>query len=259
MNEFGEFVSKFRFQPELILKIGIERECFLTRGGKISPISPEVLKRLGVDDKFGYELSACQLEKRIGPCELKDIRAEFTENEKILKRAEKELNFNRLFLEVAPDDIPLDVYPDPPGRFQQIVKSMTREILLAACRVAGVHIHIGMPDCDNAIKVYNTVVDKDIIDELCSMGDKSNGRRLEIYRKVAPDFYPPHYKNFEDFYNVAKRKNFSENPRNCWNIIRISIHGTIEFRMFGTSSNIDEIISWAKECQLLCKKALKGG
>ncbi len=250
-----DFLRKFNFRKDGALLVGVERECFLVKKGKISPISPEVLTRIGINGRFGFELSACQLEDRIGPTEVKNVKIELLKNEEEIKKAESEIGFERLFLEVAPDDMPLDVYPDPSGRYQRITEKMSKEVLLAACQVTGIHIHIGMPDHETAIKVYNSVIDK--VDLLCKLGDKSNGRRLDIYRVVAPDFYPPRYKNFTDFYREATEKNFVNDPRSCWHIVRISVHGTIEFRMFGSTENLDEVVMWAERCHSLCKEALE--
>lgn len=251
-----KFTERFNFRKEGSLKIGIERECFLTDlRGNIIPKAKDVLSVLADRSTFGYELSACQLEDRIGPVAMDGLRVSLYANEMILRWAEAALNFRRLFQEVAPINMPLDVYPDPTGRYQKITKNMPRHILEAACRVTGTHIHIGMPDHETALKVYNRVIGE--IENLCALGDGSNGERLRIYKVMAPDFHSPHYRSWFDFYEAAVEKNFVTDPRKCWNIIRISVHGTIEFRMFGTTSDLDKIIEWAKACYNLCEKAME--
>lgn len=251
-----EFLERFNFRLGGKMLVGIERECFLINGsGKISPISPEVLKVLTDDVRFGYELSACQLEDRVGPCKIEDLRSALMANEVEIKKAEKKLGFTRSFAEVAPDDIPLDVFPDPTGRCQEIVKKMPSRVLLAACQVIGTHVHIGMPDHETALKVYSHAIKS--FDELCRLGDLSDGKRLEIYRIVEKDLEPPQYSSWEDFYSESLERKFTDNPRDCWHIIRISVHGTIEFRMFGATHDIEVVNGWAEKCHEICNQAIK--
>lgn len=247
------FIERFRFQPERHLYVGIERECFLTRGTRIVPIAAEVLAGLEGDHTIGYELSACQLEYRIGPCPINQIKTALVESDRRVDQLEKAVDFKRQFLEVAPDDMPLDVYPDPAGRYGQIAKRLSPDQLLAACQITGTHIHIGMANACTAMRVYNGVVD--YWQSLYEMGNGSNGRRLERYKVVCPDCTPCPHTDWEDFCHKAKSEGFYKNPRNCWRLIRISVHGTIEFRLFGPTDDLSKIEDWAKECHRLCKEA----
>lgn len=261
MKNFKEFLKQFKFDPSKKLLIGVEREChFKDKAGNIVPLAEKVLNYLegleGYEDgHFGYELSACQLEWRIGPCSLSELKRKMLKDEIVLKKIEEKLGFSRSFEEVAPENMPLDVYPDPTGRYQRIVKNLPPHVLLAACRVIATHIHVGMPDYHTALKVYNSVIPH--LSDLCKLGDHSNGKRLEIYKIMAPNFLPPFYKNWEEFYELSIREKFTDDPRSCWHLIRISVHGTIEFRMFGATENIEEIVNWAKICYKICKISLE--
>lgn len=271
-----KFKSQFAFDSSKALFVGVEREYFITNSeGVIVPKAKQILDYAGVDyypawedyfpdriqdERFGYELSACQIESRTFPCQITELGKELVvgqrDLEEYLCQASRKggIKLNLSCVEVAPETMPLDVYPDPSGRYQKIVKKMPREILLAACRVIGTHVHIGMPDHETALRVYNSAIKH--VDELCKLGDKSNGERLEIYKIVAPDFMPPSYSDWQVFYETAVKKGFDSDPRKCWNLIRISKHGTIEFRMFGTTDDLDEIIKWAEKCHSICKKYL---
>ena len=256
-----EFMKRFAFDSSKALFIGVERECFLTNhAGDIIPIANVVLKHLTKlatsNDVWGYELSACQLESRCGPHALEDVELNLLTLEQEVLAAEKVVGFLRNHNEVAPETMPLDIYPDPSGRYQRIAKKMSREVLLAACRVIGTHIHVGMPDHESALHVYNEAIKHTA--RLCKLGDKSGGKRLEIYKIVAPDHIPPQYANWQDFHAKAIKKGFNFDPRKCWTLIRISKHGTIEFRMFGTTKNIQEVVGWVKNCHSICKNALHG-
>jgi gamma-glutamyl:cysteine ligase YbdK (ATP-grasp superfamily) len=253
MSGFSDFLSRFQFRPEGGMLVGIEREALLVRNNSMVPIAKEVLEALKTNGRYGYELSACQLEDRIGPVDLQNLLLSLEENEAEIREAEKNLQFQRFLYEVGPADMPLDVYPDPTGRYQIITKDMPREILLAACRVIGTHIHIGMPNHETALAVYNKVFSK--WEDLCRMGDGSCGERLEIYTRMAPDFKPSYYPNWDNFYREAIQKGFELDPRKCWHLIRLSVHGTIEFRMFGTTRELKRIVTWAKYCHELCSRA----
>jgi gamma-glutamyl:cysteine ligase YbdK (ATP-grasp superfamily) len=150
--------------------------------------------------------------------------------------------------------MPLDVYPDPSGRYQRMVKTMPRACLIAACRVIGTHIHIGMPNHEVALRTYNHVISE--CDYLCTKGNGSFGERLDIYREVAPDCDPMPYADWSHFYKTACEKGFDKDPRKCWTLIRISKHGTLEFRMFGATSSVNRVIGWANLCHQLCAEVM---
>lgn len=252
--EISEFTKKFNFHEERKMFVGIERECHLVdENGRIVPMAVKVLENIK-DEHFGYELSACQLESRTDPVRLEYLKDALVKNESIARSVLDSLSLCCSHKEVAPFDMPLDVYPDPTGRYQQIVKNMPIEILRAACRVIGTHVHIGMPNHETALKVYNRVIHS--TDELVTLGDGSNGERLEIYRVMAPDAVPKRYESWESFYSTACTKGFDQDPRKCWTLIRISVHGTIEFRMFGTTDDLDTIVGWANRCWEICNDAV---
>lgn len=250
MISFDEFKAQFNFTKKNFGLIGVEREAFLSRNGSIAPIAEEVLQRLTDRARYGYELSACQLEDRVGPVHQFHLMEALLKNEEEIKRVEKLLGFERLFDEVAPASMPLDIYPDPSGRYKKITKNMPQNILSAACRVIGTHGHIGIPDADLALRVYNDVISH--CWDLCQIGDGSFGERLRLYKMMAPDHYPPHYESWKHFYNEAVKRGFAEDPRKCWHLIRISKHGTIEFRMFGATRDLERIVTWAKRCLWMC-------
>lgn len=240
--DINTFTTKFFFRPEYRGYIGIERECFLARDGQITPAAVKILQRLPKDGTYGYELSACQLEMRTSPCLVADSFKELYKVEKLANEAASSLGLTLLHVPVAPSDMSLDVYPDPTGRYASIVKKLPTEVLSAACRVAAVHVHIGVQNHYEAIAVYNRLVDR--FDELKKMGDTSHGRRLELYRFMASDATPAKYESWENFYEVMKQRNCLEDPRQCWDMIRISTHGTVEVRVFDSVADIGQITKW---------------
>lgn len=246
------FDNLFSFDRTKTLQVGIERECFITRDGVIVPEAPRLLSLLP-HPRFSYELSACQLEERIGPCEIRDVGNGLRQVPE-LTAALRKLGLQVLHQELAPCDMPLDIYPDPTGRYQRIVETISADLLRAACRVAATHVHVGMPDREVAVRVHDRVLPA--LGRLCSLGDRSQGRRLQVYRVMARDWEPKPLGSWKTYRSLAREKGFFRDPRQCWRLIRISVHGTIEFRMFGATGNLQEIESWARECHRLCQEAL---
>ena len=144
----------------------------------------------------------------------------------------------------------LTVYDDPTGRYQQIIKNMPIDILRAACRVAGTHVHIGMPNMKMALKVYNGVIHHWA--NLAEIINESKGERLEIYKMMAKSYEPVPYKSVEEFYKDACSQGFEKDPRKNWQLIRITVHGTIEFRMGGATASHTLINKFARECYRVC-------
>jgi hypothetical protein len=251
----SKFVKLFQFRSELAFRIGAERERFLVDLlGRPIPVSKLVLRWLPEDGRFTYELSAAQLEDRVGPIYLSELIDNLRKNDEEIADVLNRLNIAQAFYEVADADMDLSVYDDPTGRYQRIVKNMPKDTLLAACRVAGTHVHIGMQSMEQALTIYNRVISR--FDELCSLINNSDGQRLEIYKTMAPDFMPRRYETFKDFYQDACEKGFDKDPRKNWQLIRITVHGTIEFRMGGATASYDEIYNYAKFCHDICAEAM---
>lgn len=266
-----KFKNLFTYDRSKALFVGIERESLIAnKDGEIVPEAHKILT--GIDQglreacrsepivppekgAFGYELSACQIESRVGPCHLEDLRNLLRYRDMGLNAVLRHYGLSALHTEVGPEDMPLDVYPDPTGRYQKMTKDMPRKILMAACRVIGTHVHIGMLDHEAALRTYNHAIRH--YAELCELGNGSFGERLAIYRQMAPDFEPRSYASWDEYYQTALANGFAEDPRKCWTLIRISVHGTIEFRMFGATDSIDRIVSWAIRCHQICREALQ--
>ena len=263
-----EFMGKFNFSQDHAFHIGVEREHFLTKDGVIVPYASKALDFISnnpwtrhgksiekemLEKMVGFELSACQIETRTNPIPLNAVFDELLWQDEQLTASLKRIGLETNRYEVAPDSMPLDVYPDPTGRYQVISKAMPREVLLAACQVIGTHVHVGMPNHSTALKVYNKVIGA--CPDLCKMGDGSNGNRLEIYKVVANDPMPKKFSDWLGFYDAALQDGYAEDPRKCWNLIRISKHGTIEFRMFGASDSLETVMLWVRQCYELCRSA----
>jgi len=251
---FGDFLGKFRFQPARAGYMGVEQERFLVYpDGKFAPEAFEFLRSIN-DERWTQELSACQVESRTRPqCDLAALKLELLENENNGKAVAAGMGLDMVNCEVGAESMPLDVFPNE--RYRRIVQTISIDRLRAACRVAGTHIHIGFADMDRAIAAYNAFIPH--LDELAGLGDHSGGERLRLYKTMAEHWKPMPYKSAKHFFRVASLGGFAENPRNCWQLIRVSIHGTVELRMFGAAVHADEVVSWASRArEILAQKGV---
>lgn len=252
------FIRQFNFDPSKVGWVGVEREAFLRSqsSGLVIPQSPIVchlLEQKGLfPGSFGPELSACQIEFRTDPVLYSELEEQLIERENHLRSVCDELELNLDFTEVAESMMSTSVYSDK--RYQSIAKQLSPEVLLAACRVAGTHVHVGMPDLATAIRVYNRIVV--FANCLGVLGDNSNGERMRLYRIVAPQCDPFPIASVDSLYERAVAEGFVSELRKWWSLIRITRYGTIEFRMFGNTSSVAEVCSWAKLCHDLCRRAL---
>jgi len=252
-KEYEEFLSRFKFQKEMTGFIGIERERFLsTANGTLVPYAEKFLTQLD-NPKWTYELSACQVEDRTTPLyNIKEIKGALKENDCDGKTVARQLGLKLLTIEVAPKNMSLAVYPTP--RYLRIKSQITQERLRAACRVTGTHLHFGMPDIKTAIQVSNLL--RKYLDYFCKLGSHSNSERLQIYKTMAVHWEPPYYQSSQHFFEIARKEGFVKNPRDCWHLIRISIHGTVELRMFGVTENLDEVCKWIKIVRKIIKRKI---
>ncbi len=261
MTTFSEFLGQYAFKPANAFKLGVEREFFLADAESeiIVPKSYLVLQSIQDSwrDFFTYELSACQIENRTRPTRLEDLPEHLFECDSYLDKVLHGLGLRKLYLEVAPADMSLEVFPDPLNRYQEIKQKLSPEQFEAACRIAGTHFHVGMPDQKTALKVYNQVIKH--LKKLCAMGDNSGGERLRLYGVVKPDNSPPPYDSWTHFHQVALLKGFAGDSKDCWFLMRLTKHGTIEFRMFGVTDSVEEVTVWARFCHDICLDASAGG
>ncbi len=249
-----KFLSHFSFDPSRAGFLGVEREFFLESVGRcrcsfpgsranLVPRAPDFLAAVR-DDHWTYELSACQVEHRTDPCV--DLCVLHDDLENGLARGQEvayRLGMEIAPREVAPLDMPLENYPEP--RYDHLrAHVLSPERYLAACRVTGTHVHYGVGSVEEALAVYNRLVRA--LPVFLDAGDGSDGERLRLYRIAAPACDPPPLATVEEFYAHAVEAGFADNPRNCWDLVRISRHGTVEVRAFGAPRDTETVLSWAR-------------
>ena len=254
-----EFLQRFNFQPEYAGCVAVEREFLLRDQGTAFAVPKakavhDILEQGPMDRYFCYELSACQYEAKTGPILVRDVASKLHDLSGELDSVLDQLGLFADHLPVAEADMPLDVYPDPDGRYQEIASSMSREKLRAACRVMAVHGHFGMSDMETAIRVYNYLVEH--IDDLIEMGNLSNGERMRLYRVVQPNSTPTPIRDEDHLFEMAVKQKFYKNLRDWWYLIRITRFGTVEVRVFDTTDNNHMIQDWMSYTHNLCMEVM---
>lgn len=248
MEEKERFLSVFGFDDKRYGYIGIERERFLADASDNPvPRAREFLAEVS-GPAWTYELSACQVEDRTVPkLGLEEIYLELEKNDREGIGIAGRLGLNLRSIPVAAENMCLEAYPDP--RYQKIAERISLEKLKAACRVAGLHIHIGMSGWAKALLAYNRL--RENLDFLCRIGDRSGGERLRLYKVMASNWHPPVIENVEHFLETAEIQGFLSNPRDCYWLVRLSSHGTVELRMFDATENNFEILGLVLAVRLI--------
>lgn len=247
--------------------MGIERERFIIRlsNGMIIPVIKDLLSKVqavarkkGIPSElFGYELFAGQIEDRTPPCwSLEDLRRALIINDQILGEASLRdgLGFN--FTEFAEESQITELAVNPfDQRHQKIWESISPERRLAASRVAAIHVHVAVADINTAIKLLG-LCDDNTINHLSKIGDHSDGKRLLAYRTMSQSTgIPPKFSTGDDLLKYIQEHG---GERNVWDLVRYKpTTGTIEFRMFGTTKDIEEIIKYSEICLDLYRASLK--
>jgi len=246
----------------MITTIGVERERFIINRtdnkivpaiGILLPKIHEEAKRMSLSEElFTYELFAGQIEDRTSPCvSLLVLRNALRMNDQVMEKVANKNNLAFDFSEFIEENriVTLEVNPFS-ERHQEIWDSISPERRLAASIVAAVHVHLSISE-SQVVAVLNGCRKK-VIDRLIKIGDHSNGKRVTAYTTMAKTYgVPPLFSNFEEVLEYIKMKG---GEKNVWDLVRYKPSTkTIEFRMFGTTRYIEEIIGYVEACLEIVK------
>jgi carboxylate-amine ligase len=133
--------------------LGVEEECFLVDplGGRQANASAEVLSRLpdGLDGNVAPELHACQVELITGVCKR---AGEAVESLLRLRREVLATGAGLIGSGTHPAALEGEAEITDKARYERIHDLLGDAV---ATPVAGLHVHIGMPDAETAIRVFN--------------------------------------------------------------------------------------------------------
>ncbi len=236
---------------------GIERERFIVNAqgkiipviGKLLPCTYQIANGQGVSERlFSYELFAGQIEDRTPPCyDLEAIKTALQINNKILLEAACafELSFDHSEFVEEERVAAFEVNPFD-ERHQKIWASIPHERRVAASVVAAIHVHISSSK-DEAVRILN-LCRENVINYLIRVGDHSSLKRINAYRTMAEtDGVPPMFSDSSEVMNYITSKG---GEKNVWDLVRFKPStGTVEFRMFGATSSIEEILGYVDACR----------
>jgi len=244
------FFKQFRFKKHLDGYFGIERERFLEfPNGKLAPLARRFLENTS-SSGWICELSACQVENITHPYKnFASLKKELDLNDKKGNIIAQKMGVKISARELAPKNMPMNICSNRQCR--STVLSMTKLMREVSFRIADTHFHLGTESLEKAIFLHNFL--RPYILEFYKLADYSEGKRFLLYKKASPDCFPPHYKNPDHFLKIAIEQGFADNPKQCGHLLRISIHGTVEMRMFGSTENNEKTIGWLKAVRRIVK------
>lgn len=253
------FMGRIHCDSSKAWHVGVERECLIMdpETGKPAPSSPMLLRILwdeypAFQKGIGYELSACQIETRTtDPVRISDLQGVLKQREDAVAEVLGRFKYAARYDIIGPPDMTTAYYNDPDGRYAGIVSKRSRAEILAACRIVGTHIHVGMPDLETALRVYNGVIKN--LHGLKLAADLTNGERMKLYREVQKNPDPVPFESWDAMHVHAIEHGWSKDLRKNWMLVRITRYGAIEFRFFDGTDSIDQVVSWARECLSLCR------
>lgn len=224
--------------------LGIEREWFITKNGKITPAIGSLLPFLreqitdGFTEKnFGYELFAGQLEERTGICHgVDDLLTGLEKSALFCRRVASMLGLELMCCDYVTKEELGDLMVNPfDERHQRIWLEIDENKKVAASQVAAVHVHISA-SIDEAVSILNCC-GREGITRLAAIGDFSQGKRLAAYRTMAGVYGdPPNFSTPNELSAYIKAKG---GERDVWDLVRYKPStGTVEFRMFGSTENM---------------------
>lgn len=237
--------------------VGVERERFIVdrSSGKIVPAIGKLLPKVHETGRqrglptslFGYELFAGQIEDRTPPCKsLVELRSALAVNDAVMEEVaiQNGLVFDSSDFVEECQIMSLEVNPFD-QRHHDIWRAITQERRSAASRVAATHIHVAVTK-EQAVALINACREKEV-ERLIKTSDHSNGRRINTYRIMAETKgVPPIFSSFEELMAYIERHG---GEKNVWDLVRFKPSTqTVEFRMFGATNDIDEVVEYAKLC-----------
>ncbi len=247
----------------MVRTLGVEREQFIVRDGRIVPAIDELLPRLyqlcrekGLPSSlFGYELFAGQVEDRTEVKESADgIIQALRRNDEILVEAGSSLGLQFRSADYVPqEELGELVVNGFSERHRQIWEAIPYERKVAASQVAAIHVHVGV-SAEEAVKVLR-YCREGVIDRLGEISNGSGGRRLAAYRAMAETYGAP--PEFSSIFELTSYIDERGGERNVWDLVRYKLTtGTVEFRMFGTTASMETVRRCVEETQRLVEMIL---
>jgi len=158
----------------------------------------------------------------------------------------------------------IDQVISPGERYQHIVEEMGQ--LARSLLIFGMHIHIAMPDKQTTIDMMNMV--RYFLPHLLALSTSSPfwmGRntglksfRTTVFRRFPRTGVPEMFDSwsaYENYVNLLIKLNCIDNGKKIWWDVRPHpTYGTLEFRMFDTTTKVEEAVAIAALTQAIIVK-----
>src|SRR5271154_1631683 len=158
----------------------------------------------------------------------------------------------------------IDQVISPGERYENIVEELQQ--LARSLLIFGMHIHIAMPDKQTTIDLMNMV--RYFVPHLLALSTSSPfwmGRntglksfRTTVFRRFPRTGIPEQFDSwsaYENYVNLLIRLNCIDNGKKIWWDVRPHpTYGTLEFRMFDTTTKVEEAVAIAALTQAIVVK-----
>ena len=260
----GDGVEADRFGSEPPYSLGVEEELFLVDPltGRQANASAAVLARLGpVEGRVEPELHACHVELITPICR---NAAEAARTLARLRRAVLETGAGLLGSGAHPSAPEGEAAITDKARYERIKRLLGDAV---ATPVGGLHIHVGMPDPETAIRAFNGL--RRHLPLLQALGANSPFRHgrdtgLASAREVTVRGWPRSgvpraMHDFADFQAAARRlARAAEVPDYTWFWWKLRPHprlGTVEVRALDVQATLEDTASLAALTHCLARRA----
>ena len=249
-------------------RIGIEDELFLLdEDGALAPVAAEVLARLDLPpDLAGHELFAAEIELRSPPCR---TAAEAVE---ALRRGREAV--------AAAGAIPMAVGLHPAAehgdaahtdlpRYERVGKDL--QGLLRRTPECALHVHVGMPDAETAIKVSNGLrTHLPLLAGLAANSPYWHGvdsgmasGRAALVRAYPGRGIPRAYRDLADYEHALettlRAAGMEDRTQLWWDVRPHATHGTVEVREMDAQTELRDVLPLAALVHCLARYEAERG
>jgi len=219
----------------------------------------------GVGDLVKQEMHQSIVETGTKICEnVSELRLEMHRTRSELVMAAESTGLQVAAAGTHPFSSWIDQVISPGERYQHIVEEMGQ--LARSLLIFGMHIHIAMPDKQTTVDMMNMV--RYFLPHLLALSTSSPfwmGRntglksfRTTVFRRFPRTGVPEMFDSwsaYENYVNLLIKLNCIDNGKKIWWDVRPHpTYGTLEFRMFDTTTKVEEAVSIAALTQAIIVK-----
>lgn len=253
-----------RFGKSAPLSIGVEEELLLVDEElRLTAAAERVLERLGpaARERVSTEIFATQIELKTGICDdAAQAAAELGE----LRRAVRATGFELIGAGIHPDDDERAKLVDKP-RYDVVKEDLASLLATPPC---GLHVHVGMPDPETAIRVANSLryhlplLQALTVNSPFRQGEDSGlaSARAAVVATYPRFEMPRAFRDYEDFLRVADQliaaAGVDDYTYLWWDVRPHPQLGTVEVRAMDVQTEVGANAAIAAFVQALAAKEI---